>query len=134
MEGFREARHNARMTVKDVAEYLQISISTVKRYDKTNHGPKSVIECLRMMGGQFPAFSRRKNTFEGWSLGQGFLWSPAGEKFTSGDVLASRLDKALADSLYIANERLRKEKEAAREKTDNVIPFPSRRRFSDSVA
>jgi|GEM_PF-1178529 len=121
---FTDARHTARMTVQDVADYLEISLSTVKRYDKTGRAPKAVIECLRMIGGQFPEFGRTKNTFAGWSLGQGYLWSPAGERFTSGDVLSVRINQQLIESLYRSNLKLRKEKMMLPDRAGNVIQFP----------
>ena len=130
---FRDARHTARMSVQEVAEYLNISIATVKRYNKTGQAPKAVIECLRMIGGRFPE-SSRKDCFYGWSFGQGYLWSPGGERFTSGDVLASRLDQQLVDSLYRSNLKLRNEKKnVANVGSSNVIQFRPRRERSDLV-
>jgi transcriptional regulator with XRE-family HTH domain len=125
---FTDARHSARMTLQDVAEYLDLSLSTVRRYDKSGKAPKAVIECLLMIGGYFPTFSLRKNGFEGWKLRQGFLWSPAGEKFTSGDVLASRLNLELVDSLYRSNLRLRSELESSVVAPVNVIDFTLERK------
>jgi len=82
---FTDARHIARMTRKEVMDYLDISRSTLVRYEKTNKTPKAVIECLLMIGGQCPTFSLR-NDFTGWHFGSGFLYSPEGDRFTSGDV------------------------------------------------
>lgn len=135
MEHFRDARHTARMTIQDVADYLCISVSTVKRYDKTGKAPKAVIECLRMIGGEFPAIARGRNNFNRWSFGQGYLWSPGGERFTSGDILASRLDAQLVETLHRSNLKLRQEKEMlANVESARVIPFPVKNRCSDMIA
>ena len=106
---FRKARYAARMTKKQVAEYLEISPGTVANYEKTNHAPKVIIECLLLLGGKMPSIGRW-NCFEGWSFGNGYLWSPSGEKFTSGEILASRMTRKLADELYEEDLRLRKQK------------------------
>jgi len=95
---FKDAKHTARMTTEQIAEYLNLSLATIKRYEKTGNAPKAVIECLRLIGGQLPAFAMR-NDFKGWSFGGGFLWSPAGERFTSGDILAIIYDKQLIRNL-----------------------------------
>lgn len=125
---FRDARHAARMTVEDVAKYLDLSLSTVKRYDKTGKAPKAVIECLLMIGGYLPTFSLRKNGFEGWKLRQGYLWSPGGERFTSGDILSSRLNQQLVDSLHRSNVRLRSELEGQQVVALNIIDFNAERK------
>ncbi|WP_297811124.1 hypothetical protein [uncultured Methylophaga sp.] len=124
---FTDARHTARMTLCQVAEYLDISLSTVKRYDKTDKAPKPVIECLRMVGGLFPDIAIKRNGFYGWSFGQGYLWSPGGERYTSGEILASRIDKALCDSLVVELDKAKK-KNAANVESAEIIPFPVRRR------
>lgn len=125
------------MSVHDVANYLNISLSTVKRYDKTGKAPKAVIDCLLMIGGRFPTIALERNGFNGWSFGQGYLWSPAGERFTSGDILSLRINQQLIESLYRSNLNLRLEKrknEVVRVEPSNVIPFPSKRHFSDNSA
>ncbi|HIC48040.1 MAG TPA: hypothetical protein EYM37_06630 [Methylophaga aminisulfidivorans] len=105
------------MTKKQVAEYLEISPGTVAHYEKTNHAPKVIIECLLLLGGKMPSIGRR-NCFEGWSFGNGYLWSPSGEKFTSGEILASRITRKLADELYEENVRLRKQNHSRQKKSD----------------
>jgi len=120
---FTDARHIARMTRTQVMDYLQISKSTLVRYEKTNKTPKAVIECLLMIGGQCPTFSIR-NDFSGWSFGQGFLWSPEGDKFTSGDV---RAFKKLQEIISVQDQEIKALK--ARRNSplpSNVIPFPIR--------
>ncbi len=106
---FREARYAARMTKKQVAEYLQLSPRTMARYEQTNCAPKVIIECLLLLGGKMPTIGRR-HCFEGWSFGNGFLWSPSGEKFTSGEILALHINQQLVNKLYRENVILRKTK------------------------
>jgi len=118
---FTDARHIARMTRVEVMDYLQISKSTVLRYEKTNKTPKAVIECLLMIGGQCPTFSMR-NDFTGWHFGSGFLYSPAGDKFTSGDVLAIKPNKALIREL---EQSLKAKEIVLQERPSNVIQFPT---------
>jgi len=86
---FLEARYIARMTSQEVSDYLDISLRTIKRYEQSGKAPKSVIQCLLMLGGRCPSFSRR-NDFTGWTFNNGYLWSPEGDRFTSGDVRAGR--------------------------------------------
>ncbi|WP_330109955.1 hypothetical protein [Methylophaga thalassica] len=93
------------MTKKQVAEYLEISLGTVANYEKTNHAPQSNYWVSFIAWWQ-----DRRNCFEGWSFGNSYLWSSSGEKFTSGEILASRMTRKLADELYEENLRLRKQK------------------------
>lgn len=130
---FKSARHAARMTPEQVAEYLEISPRTISKYEMTGKAPKAVIECLLLLGGKMPRIGRR-NCFEGWSFGNGYLWSPAGERFTSGDVLSLRINQQLVESLHRSNVKLRKkeEKEKAR-LPSNVIPFPVKMNKSSTI-
>jgi len=100
---------------------LNISISTIKRYEKTGKAPKAVIECLRLIGGQLPKFTMR-NDFIGWSFGNGYLWSPAGDKYTAGDVLAIIYDKQLIKSQHTEIKALKKQ--GMQSEPSNIIPFP----------
>ena len=118
---FLSARHAARMTTQEVADYLELSIRTVRRYEKTGKAPKSVIECLLMIGGHCPTYSRR-NDFTGWSFGSGFLWSPEGEKFTSGDVRAGKHALLQLDTEF--QIRTQKQRQFESQMTSNVILFP----------
>jgi transcriptional regulator with XRE-family HTH domain len=121
---FTDARHAARMTLDDVAEYLEISISTVRRYDKKSKAPKAVIECLRMIGGYFPAIALPRNGFEGWRMRGGYLWSPGNEKFTSGDVIASKVEHELNHSLEIKIKELELRLASIDKRKSNILYFP----------
>lgn len=124
---FKTARYAARMTPQQVAEYLELSPRTIARYEMTGKAPKAVIECLLLLGGKMPSIGRR-NCFDGWSFGNGYLWSPAGERFTSGDVLSLRINQQLVESLHRSNVRMRKSEEQEKARLpSNVIPFPLKR-------
>ncbi|SFK41936.1 hypothetical protein SAMN04488079_11091 [Methylophaga sulfidovorans] len=105
---YKQARYAARMTKKQVAEYLELSSRTVARYERTNCAPKVIIECLLLLAGKMPRIGRR-HCFEDWSFGNGYLWSPSGEKFTSGEILALHINQQLVDELYRENLLLRKQ-------------------------
>ncbi len=120
---FNNARHLARMTLEEIAEHLQLSLKTIKRYEETNKAPRAVIYCLKLIGGHIPTISKR-NDFTGWSFGSGFLWSPTGEKFTSGDVLSLRINLALIRSQRVELEQI-KSRSIVRGSA-KIIPFPSK--------
>ncbi len=117
---FTDARHIARMTRLEVMDYLQISKSTLLRYEKTGRTPKAVIECLLMIGGQCPTFSMR-NDFSGWHFGSGFLYSPEGDRFTSGDVRSLKPLRHLVKELELSQAS---KKQVSKETPSNVIQFP----------
>ena len=120
---FTNARHIARMSREDIARYLDISPKTIKRYESTGKAPKAVIECLLMIGGMLPAFGQ-KNDFSGWSFSSGYLHSPEGNRYTSGDIRAIYSDRELIKELTRLNKELKKQ--AVVSVPDNVIPFPTR--------
>jgi len=124
-----DARHTARMTNQEIAHYLELSPSTINRYKNTGKAPKAVIECLRMIGGQLPEFSLR-NDFSGWSFGNGHLWSPAGERFSAGDVLAIIYDKQLIRSQAREIEKLKRSLPV--KVSSQIIQFSSRIRKTGS--
>lgn len=124
---FNEARYLSRMNKKEIAEFLGLSIQTINKYSRTGKAPESVIQCLLMIGGHFPTF-KKKNSFCGWSFSDGFLWSPSGERFTSGDILSLRINQQLVDSLHRSNVKMRKKEEQEKGRPpSNVIPFPLKR-------
>jgi len=72
-----------------------------------------------MIGGNLPNF-KKNNNFERWSFGNGFLWTPEGEKFTSGDIRAGKIALLEMNRLHRISVRRRKQKKPK----NNVIPFP----------
>ena len=132
MTQFTDARHVARMTREQVMEYLEISKRTFKRYESNGAAPKAIIECLLMIGGQLPDFHKR-NDFKGWSFGDGFIWSPEGDKFTSGDIRAGKLALLETNRLHRIEVRSRQKQSSMRESA-KIYYFPLRRRESDRIA
>jgi len=116
---FTEARIQSRMTLEEISSYLELSLKTVKRYEKEDRAPKAIIECLLMLSGQCPTF-QIKNNFNGWSFGFGFIYSPEGDKFTSGDIRAGKIALLEMNRLHRLSVRKRHEKK----KENNIIPFP----------
>jgi hypothetical protein len=117
------------MTDKEICTFLNISIRTFQRYKLNNKAPKAIIECIRMVAGFCPSFTKR-NDFTGWSFGNGYLWSPGGDRFTSGDVLARIYDKQLISSL----ERDLKQNRSLIPVSATIIPFPSDRTNQKTLA
>jgi len=121
MMDFTTARHIAKMSRLEVMDYLKVSESTIKRYE-TGEAPKVVIECLRMIGGHCPEFCLR-NDFSGWSFGSGYLHSPEGNRYTSGDIRAIYSDRELIKELTRNNAELKKRVFSS--VSDNVYHFPA---------
>lgn len=120
---FVEARQRAKMTRKESAKYFKLSLSTISRYEKTGKAPTAIIECLRMIAGDMPCFSNT-NDFTGWTFSGGFLWSPANDCFTSGDILAIIYDKQIIKEL---DHLLKEEKKRVlHDMKSNIIQFPDR--------
>jgi hypothetical protein len=124
---FTYAMHHARMNRRDVIDYFQISGSTFKRYKETNKAPIAIIECLLMIGSYCPSFSLR-NDFTGWSFGSGFLYSPEGDKFTSGDVRAGK--NALQEINRLHRIEIRGRKKSPVKVSARIYQFPLMRRES----
>lgn len=123
---FTDARRIARMSRLEVMKYLQISKSTIYRYETTGKAPKPVIECLLMIGGRLPScgHTKRRDSFSGWSFSNGYLYSDSGYRFTSGDILAIYTDRELIKELTRKNKQMKKE--LANRISSNVIPFPTK--------
>ena len=118
---FNTARMLSRMTLAEISNLLSLSLKTVTKYKTENKAPRAVIISLMLIGGHIPCFTQR-NDFKGWSFGSGYLWSPGGDRFTSGDVLAMRTDLALIRSL---RSELRQIKSKSVVKgSAQIIPFP----------
>lgn len=131
---FTNARHIARMSRLEVMEYLQISKSTLYRYETTGKAPKPIIECLLMIGGRLPTFKnhRRGTSFYGWSFSNGYLYSDSGYKFSPGDILAIYPERELIKELTRKNKQMKKQ--LANRVSSNVIPFPSKRNNQKQLA
>lgn len=113
------------MTEKEIRIFLNISIRTFQRYKLSNKAPKATSECLKMIAGFCPSFAKR-NDFTGWSFGNGYLWNPEGERFTSGDIRAGKIASLEINRLHRIDVRKRKEakKKAFNKVSCQIIPFP----------
>jgi transcriptional regulator with XRE-family HTH domain len=121
---FTEARHIAKMTRAETLDYLDISNSTLTRYERGNKVPKSVIECLLMIGGRLPNFehTKRKDSFINWYFANGYLYTNNGERFTSGDINAIKKNLELIQEIRKENKKLNVNNTKQR---SNVVPFPT---------
>jgi len=120
-QGLRfEAGFNSR---KSVSEYLQVNLSTVSRWEAGEvKPPHAVVELLRMLGGYLPAIGRR-DQWHGWRFDKEYLYTPNGDRYTAGDIMAvrtlyARLSNARADVL-----RLEKQLAAREPAKTNVVQF-----------
>lgn len=121
---FMNARHSAKMSRKETAQYFKLSLSTINKYEKTGKAPKAIIECLLMIGGYCPTFSLR-NDFKKWNFGSGRLWSPEGDQFTSGDIRAGKA--ALTELNRLHRIEKRRQKSNKNRKTAKIYQLPIKR-------
>lgn len=120
------------MTDTEICNYFRISIRTLQRYKKKNKAPRAILECLSMLCGMLPNFKKR-NDFKEWSFGGGFLCSPEGDKFTSGDVRAGKLALEETNRQHRIEVRNRQKMSLVR-KSAKIYYFPVRQRESDRIA
>jgi len=120
---FKEARIRAGLSIEQCAEYLSLSIRTVKSYDRCCNNVAAA-ELMRVLAGCFPKMARNKGGFSNWSFSNGYLYSDAGERFTSGDILAMRSDRELIKELLRCEKQ--DKKRFGMVVSSNVIAFPSK--------
>lgn len=130
---FLDALHHAWLTDDELVNFFQVSLSTIKRWKRTNKAPTGVIQSLKLLAGDCPVLSA-KDGWQGWAFSGGFLWSPELDKFKPGDIRASKLDYDIIKGYERENARLRellKSRDfSGPEKTSNVIPFPTVNRIA----
>lgn len=84
-EGFRELRLSCFLSQRATAEFLGVSVATVRRWDRGQRRvPWIVVRLLRLMrlgdlGALAPAW-------DGWRLDGDALWSPEGFAYRAGEV------------------------------------------------
>jgi hypothetical protein len=131
---FNDALLHAWLTDKEVACFFDVSISSVKRWKKNNKAPNGVIQALKLLAGDCPSLSA-KDGWQGWAFSRGFLWSPELDKFTPGDIRASKLDRDIIrgyeKETALLREKLKENNEPV--KPSNVIPFPTVNRINSRV-
>lgn len=118
---YRQAREFAWLFDFEVAELMQVSLRTARKWQSENKAPGSVILCLMLLGGWIPSGDIKRTKWDGWRFVYGYLYAPNGDKFTPGDLIASRIDEQLVDYLMAKVRRLE-----SKPKKSNVIPFPVR--------
>lgn len=81
---FIETRIAARLQQKDVAALLHVTLTTVKNWESgKTEIPYSAFKLLRILGRHELPGER----WDGWVISQGALWSPAGRRFESYDLI-----------------------------------------------
>jgi transcriptional regulator with XRE-family HTH domain len=126
---FKRLCVNTGLTDNEICEYVGISARSLQRYKKNNDAPVAIIECLRIASGYPPKFCK---TFKGWFFDERGLWSPENYCFTSGDVMATFIDKQYISGLEQEIAELKEVKKQARSKS-NVIHFPIKRSIENSA-
>lgn len=134
---YREALLRARLSKKEVAHFFNVSIQTVERWYRINKTPTGVIPALKVLSGDCPELSA-KSGWQGWAFSGGFLWSPELDKFTAGDIRASKLDydiirgyeKQVADLQALLRTRKTDENDS-QFTACKIIPFPTVHRIPE---
>lgn len=79
-EGFRELRHSCFLSPKACAEFLGVSLRTVRYWDAgRNRVPWSVVRLLRLC--RLGDLGALNDQWSGWTLNRNGLWSPEGRGF-----------------------------------------------------
>lgn len=79
------------------ARELDVSLVTVKRwYSGEVAAPGPVLIALRTLAGRW---GPRNADWEGWTISDNWLWSPAGERYHPGDLLGQRYQRQLIKHL-----------------------------------
>lgn len=134
MMTFEEAKDLAWWNVSEIAEFFGVSNQTVNRWIKKNDAPVAVIRCLEVLAGYFPAHSKRAAWY-GWRFNNGRLWSPDGDSFLPGDLMAftrywhyvSALESKIRDLEKFNQVKSLPGSGAV------IVPFPGRNRRFDDV-
>jgi hypothetical protein len=134
---YREALLRARLTKKETAKFFNVSIQTVERWYRINKTPTGVIPALKLLSGDCPVLSV-KDGWQNWAFFDGFLWSPELDKFTPGDIRASKMDRDIIRGYERETAKLIKDLKArhllddaiVQVKKSNVIPFPTVNRIA----
>lgn len=79
-EGFRELRHGCFLSRQRCAEYLGVSLRTVRHWDAgRNRVPWSVVRLLRLL--RSGDLGGLHDDWAGWTLNRNGLWSPDGKHY-----------------------------------------------------
>jgi transcriptional regulator with XRE-family HTH domain len=113
-----DARRNARLSPEQAAEMCGVHRTTYKRMESgSSRVNVTAFRLLLLLSGWLPG------EFEGWSIGQGKLWSPEDVSFTPGEIRSiPYLYSIIADyerQLKIGIHAPNKKPHIA----ENVVPF-----------
>jgi len=132
---FQELRFSAGFNSRQkVADYLQLNVSTVSRWESGNiEPPFSVIELMRMLAGKLPSVGRRQD-WHNWTFQDEYLYTPNGDKFTQGDImniktLYARLANSRAEIRQLNAKIEKLELSTIKPDNSNVIAFPKNKRI-----
>lgn len=119
-EDLKNARRSARLTQDEAAKLCGLHRTSYQRQERGESRVNvAAFRLLLMRAGWLP------DPFDGWSIGQGALWSPEDVRYEPGEIRALPYLHALIAEL---KRKLREyEPERANEKSHhpaNVIPFP----------
>lgn len=129
---FKDLRQNAHLSRRACADYLQVDLSTINRYDnEKSPAPFAVCELLRVIAGYLPSLALTRN-FEGWHYGGEYLYTPEGNRYTDKDIKSLPF---LYDQLREQRKKIRELEKQINELTpspspvdnSNVIQFSTRR-------
>lgn len=111
-----------------LAHYLEVNTTTVTRWKKGDTAvPRSVLELLKMMGGQ-PHELARNGAFSGFRYSGTYLYTDSGDRYTAGDIRNIKSQHALIRALNVEIKRLKLDAKKAIKKsraTSNIIHFPT---------
>jgi DNA-binding XRE family transcriptional regulator len=84
-EGFRELRHTCLLSRQRAADYLGVSVRTIRHWDAgRNRVPWSVVRLLRLVrAGELGGFD---DAWEGWTINRLGLFSPDGRHYVERDM------------------------------------------------
>ena len=127
---FESARHSARLSRAECADYLRVNISTVNRWNNgSTVAPFAVLELLRCVGGFIPAVSVcDRHDFIGFCYSGNKLVTDNGDMYTAGDIRSIKINDALIRALSVEIRQLKATIDKLETPApDNVLQFPVRR-------
>lgn len=85
-------RKDAHLFEQDAADLCGVSLSTYRKWERSNKAPKSVTELFKARAGCI---------WPGWSYRDGYLYDPQGREFHEGTFMAAFYTLQAAESLNV---------------------------------
>lgn len=121
-EQFRDARHLAFLSQRQLAALLHVDVRTVRNWETGRvRVPWAAYKLLRICGLYEPPHP----DWAGWCLREGVLWTPDGRAFTPGDLYHLRWVFAAARLWH---------KGSAQRQAAKLLPFPAKPGFAFEAA